>query len=160
MKAGITGHQKLGTEDTIAWLLHTIERIIIQYNIQQGFTSLAVGADQLFTEVLKKIKLPYVAIIPCNKYAETFQNQMHTEKYYVLLQSASDIITLEYETPSEKAFFEAGKLVVNLSDIVIAIWNGKPAQGLGGTGDIVAYALSLGKRIIHVDPIKKTVEQI
>jgi hypothetical protein len=33
---------------------------------------------------------------------------------------------------------------VNRSDRLLAVWDGKPAQGLGGTGDIVAYAKSRG----------------
>lgn len=28
------------------------------------------------------------------------------------------------------------------SDVVVALWNGMPAAGLGGTADIVHYALA------------------
>ena len=32
----------------------------------------------------------------------------------------------------------------------IAVWNGLPAKGLGGTGDIVSYAKQLGVPVIHL----------
>ena len=41
--------------------------------------------------------------------------------------------------------------VVELSDIVLAVWNGKPAKGKGGTADVVAYAIRRGVPLIHID---------
>ena len=35
--------------------------------------------------------------------------------------------------------------IVDASDVMIAIWDGKLSQGLGGTGDIVEYCRQLGK---------------
>ena len=35
--------------------------------------------------------------------------------------------------------------------MLLAYWNGKPAQGLGGTGDIVTYARAIGKPLIIID---------
>lgn len=40
------------------------------------------------------------------------------------------------------AYFSAGKLVVDQCDVLIAVWDREPARGIGGTGDIVAYASS------------------
>ena len=160
MKVGITGHQDLGSEETISWLSDTLESIVKQYGIDLGITSLAIGADQLYTEILKKRHIRYIAIIPSEEYEKTFTDRNKLDKYIALLQGASDTIKLPFEKPTETAFYEAGKQVVNLSEIVIAIWNGLPAKGLGGTGDIVKDALSIEKPVVHLNPITQRVREI
>lgn len=157
MKIGITGHQQLGSEATILWLSETLKGIIRQYHIEVGITSLAIGADQLFAEVLRKAHIPYIAVIPSNDYETTFQNTSDLEQYQEFLRNASEQILLPFEQPSETAFYEAGKQIVNMSDLMIAIWNGLPAKGLGGTGDIVQYALSIKKPVVHLNPVAQTV---
>jgi hypothetical protein len=52
----------------------------------------------------------------------------------------SPVNELPYPTPTEAAYFAAGKLIVNRCDLLLAVWDGQPAGGLGGTGDIVGYA--------------------
>ena len=48
---------------------------------------------------------------------------------------------------------------MELSDIVLAVWKGKPAKGKGGTADVVAYAIRRRVPLIHIDPISHTVRQ-
>ena len=160
MKVGMTGHQQLGSEATVTWLSDTLEGIIRQYHNDVGITSLAIGADQLYAEVLSKANIPYIAIIPCEGYETTFQNTDDLVRYQELLQKASEKIQLPFEKPSETAFYEAGKKIANLSDMLLTIWNGLPAKGLGGTGDIVKYALSIKKPVVHLNPITQTVREI
>jgi hypothetical protein len=54
--------------------------------------------------------------------------------------------------PSEDAYLAAGKHIVDRAGLLVALWNGKPAAGKGGTGDIVAYARSQGRPVVHVHP--------
>ena len=63
------------------------------------------------------------------------------------------------ESSLEKSYLEAGKRLVNESDTLVAVWDGKTAKGPGGTGDIVAYALKSGKKVIHINPIARQVEE-
>lgn len=157
MKVGITGHQQLGGKETIDWLSNKLKVCIEQYHIEQGITSLAIGADQLYAEVLKRNNISYLAIIPSADYATTFQDHHDLERYQEYLQAASEIIHLPFSKGSERAYYEAGKQVVDLSDLLLAIWNGLPAKGLGGTGDIVQYALSLKKQIVHIHPFERQI---
>lgn len=57
--------------------------------------------------------------------------------------------TLPFSEPSEEAFYAAGKAVVDACDWLIAVWDGEPARGLGGSADVVAYARNRGK-VVHV----------
>jgi predicted flavoprotein YhiN len=153
MKAGITGHQHLGGQENAAWVAEQIEQAIVQNQVAHGYTSLALGADQIFARTLRQRGLPYTAIIPCQDYELTFQTSEHLEHYQTLLQSAANIIVLDFKAPEEAAFFAAGKRVVELADFMIAVWNGLPAKGLGGTADVVQYAREMKKRVMHLNPI-------
>ena len=52
------------------------------------------------------------------------------------------------------AYVMAGRATVAHCDVLIAVWDGLPPRGRGGTGDIVELALARGTPIIHlpVDP--------
>jgi hypothetical protein len=66
----------------------------------------------------------------------------------VRVQSLSGI----KEAERDLAYLECGLLVVDEADLVIAVWDGKPPRGLGGTADIVANARNLTKPLILIDP--------
>lgn len=60
---------------------------------------------------------------------------------------------MPYEEPSDEAYLAAGQEVVDLTDTLLAIWDGQPARGLGGTADVVRYARSVGKRVVVIWPL-------
>ena len=47
---------------------------------------------------------------------------------------------------------QAARLVIEQSDVMIAIWDGIRASFIGGTGHSVATALALGANVIWIDP--------
>lgn len=67
------------------------------------------------------------------------------------------IEVLPRKTSDEESYLAAGQKVVELSNVMIAVWNGKPAAGLGGTADIVDYARQKNKQICHINPLTRTV---
>lgn len=48
-------------------------------------------------------------------------------------------------------YLAVGRRVVDSSEILIAIWNGKPAMGRGGTGDIVKHAVATGHLVFWIN---------
>jgi hypothetical protein len=153
MKAGITGHQDLGDQATIAWEKDTLARLMVEYKVSKGFSCLAKGADQLFAAVLAEKSIPFTAVISCIGYEKTFDDQTARNDYLRFVQIAGECIELNFPYPSEQAFFAGGKKVVACSDIIFAVWNGKPAKGLGGTGDVVNFSKQEGKTVVHINPI-------
>jgi hypothetical protein len=101
--------------------------------------------------------VPFVAVIACAQIESTFSSDDDRTLFRWLLADASEAIRLPFDAPSEAAYYEAGKVAVDESDVVIAVWDGKPAKGLGGTGDIVQYARVRGKKVIHVDLVARRV---
>lgn len=154
MSIGITGHQNLDIA-VIDWLKHELFIEINQLNVNEAFSCLAIGADQIFAEIVLANEIPLTAVVPCLNYKTTFDSN-GLALYKNLLSRSKNTIKLNFKKPSENAFFESGKTVVSNSDILFAIWDNMPAKGLGGTADIVAFASNLNKKIIHLNPITKT----
>jgi hypothetical protein len=152
MTAGITGHREL---ENIDWIKTIMLEVINEKVVTYGFTCLATGADEIFAEILRQKRINYTAVIPCHKYETTFKPS-ELSNFHISKNIALNLIELNYERPSEKAFNEAGKTVVDNSEMIIAVWDGEEAIGLGGTADIVEYAKSKKKYIIHLNPINKT----
>jgi hypothetical protein len=159
MIAGISGHQELGDAATVAWIRAALEDAVSRNPPQLGLTSLAAGCDQLFASVLLERQIPFDAIIPCRQYETTFDDTT-LRRYWELLAKARQQITLTFPSPSEQAFWTAGQQVVDGSDLLIAIWDGQEARGLGGTGDVVSYALDAGHAVLHIDPIRRTTRSL
>ena len=155
MKIGITGHQdRKGIQ--WKWVEDVLRSEIKKLpHVSEALTSLAVGSDQLFAEIALSLAVPVTAVIPMSNYEKFFSGR-EREKYYALLAKARHI-QLKSSKDSAQAFLDAGKYIVNESDVLFAVWDGEKADGVGGTGDIVKFALCRMKSIVHIDPIEKTV---
>jgi hypothetical protein len=116
-----------------------------------GFTCLAAGADQIFAQEVLDAGGSLVAVIPCTRYEQTFDDE-GLITFESLKAQCIDVITLDFPEPTEEAFMEAGKQVMDSSEMIVAIWDGQPALGLGGTGDAVDYARNQGKPVEVIWP--------
>lgn len=154
-RIAVTGHQDLG--DAIGWIRQHMGRVVADLQPAEGLTSLARGADQLFAQVLAVAGIPWVAVIPCDRYEDAFPDDAARAEYRRLLALASRTTVLPFPSPGEEAYWAAGQHVVDGCDLVLAIWNGQPARGRGGTGEVVAYARSRGKPLIVIDPVGRSV---
>jgi hypothetical protein len=117
----------------------------------EGVSALAVGADQLFAGSVLRHGGRLHVIVPSHGYETTFRGP-DRDRYLEFLANAHEVETLEYPEPSEDAFLAAGIRVVDLSDLLLAVWDGQRAQGRGGTGDVVSYATKLGRKIEIIWP--------
>jgi hypothetical protein len=48
------------------------------------------------------------------------------------------------------AYAHAGRYIVDHCDVLIAVWDGAPSRGRGGTAEIVQYALERNRPILRV----------
>lgn len=149
---GITGHRNIGNAESQAWVRKAMDAQVKQLQISKGLTSLAIGADQLFAELLITHNIPYSAVIPCKNYESTFDGQ-DLQAYRHLLKKAANMHEMAFSEPADEAFWSAGQYIVDQSDLLIAIWDGQPAKGLGGTGDAVEYALTSKVPIVQINPV-------
>lgn len=148
---GVTGHQGL-TPDTEKLVADAIDRQLHEVQELVGISSLAEGADQIFAERVLAAGGQLTVILPAACYARTFPHGRVRQHYEDLLSRAEQVIRLPFDEPAEEAYWAAGKEVVDQCDLLLAVWNGEPAGGLGGTADIVAYARTKGRPTIVIWP--------
>jgi len=91
------------------------------------------------------------AIIPFEGYELKFDKGRARDAYRRLLDRAAKVETLRENGTEEEAYFNAGKRLVDLSDQMIAVWDGQPSAGLGGTADVVSYARDRRKPIYIIE---------
>jgi hypothetical protein len=130
-------------------------------------TPLAEGADQIVArEVLKTQDARIEVVLPMLKedYLETFEFEEGKQRFEELFAEARRPVTLREqrlrdESPEsdlgaarKKAYEDVGRYVVDHCDILIAVWNGEPAQGQGGTAEIVSYAEKKKRTVIVIHP--------
>jgi hypothetical protein len=152
MRIGMTGHQEIPRQ-ALEYVTRGINRALDDVKDDLvGVSSLAAGADQLFAAGVVERGGRLEIVLPCKGYEKTFSHSEDLRNFHSLLGRAASIETLNFEDPSEDAYLAAGHRVVELSEMLLAVWDGQRARGKGGTADIVDYARSRGVRIEIVWP--------
>jgi hypothetical protein len=140
LKIGVTGHQSI-PPTVLGYVQRRLEEIVSRFERPiTGISSLAAGADQLFADVVRRNGGALRVVVPCRGYESTFEHELDRQRYLSLLEQAAAVEILNHAAPTEEAFLDAGQRVARLSTLLIAIWDGQPAKGMGGTSDIVLYA--------------------
>ena len=155
---GITGHQRLANPEAWPWVASVMQGELTKMSPPLvGVTSLAIGADQLLARLVLQLGGAIHAVLPYADIERSF-SPADVQDFKVLVKQAT-VEVLDTPGTDDDAYLAAGQRVVDLSDVVLAVWDGKPAQGKGGTADVVAYAIRRGVRLIHIDPIARTVRK-
>lgn len=147
---GISGHQS--APDCVWQLLDRRLPALLGTPPFRGVSSLAAGADQRFARSVTELGGDLLVVVPSMNYGESFEEPEQRAQYEGLLRLAASAEVMDYPEPSEDAFLAAGMRVVDLSDLLVAVWDGRPAQGKGGTADVVAYARQQGKQVEIIWP--------
>jgi hypothetical protein len=148
---GVTGHQQLPTQ-AIPQITEKLRYELSELGRVTAVTSLAAGADQLFATIVLDLGGELEVIVPSAGYESTFSDSSDLESYRRLLSRARTVRRLSFENPSEQAFFAAGMEMVKACERLFAVWDGQPAQGFGGTADVVHYAERQGVPVSVVWP--------
>jgi hypothetical protein len=138
-RVGITGHRDL-RDATHRLVASAVAAELAAYRPLHGISALAEGADQIFAEQVLDARGELTAVIPSAGYAGAFETVAGETTYRRLRARATAVVELPYPGPSEEAYWAAGREVVRRSDVLLAVWDGGPSGGTGGTADVVAFA--------------------
>ncbi|HEY7198729.1 MAG TPA: hypothetical protein VIC57_00880 [Candidatus Dormibacteraeota bacterium] len=116
-----------------------------------GVTSLADGADLLFAEAILALGGTLEVVLPAARYRELLPVDA-LGAFDRLLARAGQVRCLTFPDSTSEAHMAAGQALVDAVDLLIAVWDGRPARGFGGTGDVVAYARERGVPVEVVWP--------
>jgi hypothetical protein len=165
LRLGITGHRQIMDKGAAArGLAEAFRRFSMKNGKKAQFvllTALAEGADRLAAQVLLE-QFPDSSIevllpLEAEDYMEDFKTPESRQEFQELLDQADVIVPprspdLSHPeiSPRQAAYLAAGEATVDRSDGLIAIWDGNPARGLGGTGHIVQYARAAKKAVFWI----------
>ncbi len=158
LAVGVTGHQRLPDPAAWSWVAEVIRATLAQCPPRLiGLSSLAAGADQLFARLILERGAELRAVLPFPGYHETLTPGEELDSYEALLARADVVEVLPARAGRGESYLAAGQRIVDLSDRVIAVWDGREAAGLGGTADAVRYALARQRALLHINPWSREV---
>ncbi len=162
---GITGHRNLGNAATFRFVSRSLHTLLAdaQHRHTEGIVALfgmAEGTDTLFGQIALNLNIPLIAVIPYAGFIDDFPTGSLRQQYQHLVTRCEMVYTLPFATRSDEAYMAAGCWLADHSDLLLAVWNGQPAAGRGGTGDVVAYTQCIGRPIIHIHTVEHTLRSL
>ncbi len=160
----VTGHRPNRIRVRPARLMRRLRDVLkeARRGVRSGFPSaeivalsaLAEGADRMFAEAALGLDCRLDVVLPFTSpdYETTFGDASTTPCYRELLARAAKVTELSGSLSDRKAAYEAvGHALADAADMLVAVWDGRPSAGRGGTPEIVAYAVSKGIPVIWID---------
>ena len=173
-RIGVTGHRNLKDPTAVALAVDRMLNCLKQlfHKASEGtpvtnwvaVSPLAKGADRIVAKVVLEqpdSRLEVVSPLPLDEYRKDFADRQDREEFEQLLKLDSaptelnplfqeDSIGNEKEARKD-AYLKVGRRVVDSCELLIVIWDGQLAEGRGGTGDIVRFALDQNRKTIWID---------
>lgn len=174
LRAGVTGHRanKLGpataerlrpqVRTALARLKDLLDRLHREradgYDrappVLRVVSPLAEGADRLVAQEGLALAAELLAPLPFPRlsYRNDFADAASRAEFDELAARATTLIELDGRYDSEEtrkvAYAAVGAFVIEQSDVVIALWDGEPSGGYGGTAEIVESARRRGRLVL------------
>ena len=148
---GVTGARILTNEPllgvqtgaVLADIRDQIERRSVEPVRYVILSPLAEGADRLIAwKGIEVLGADLEVVLPLDKseYLEDFEAPESKTDFNALFSRASRVTQVQPTGNRAEAYEMAGRFVVDRCDVLIALWDGRPASGRGGTAEIVKYA--------------------
>lgn len=144
MRVGITGHRGLPTPvaERVRALL---AEQITQYESHGlvAVSCIADGPDSWWAQTVLATGGRLEAVIPASRYRAGLPD-WHHDDYDELLAQAAEVHATGFVESTSEAHQAGSEVLVGLSDVLLAVWDGQPARGYGGTAGVVDYANRVG----------------
>lgn len=152
-RLAISGHRGLppATERLVAAALRAAVGQRAEDGDVVGLTCLADGADSLFAQAVLDLGGALHVFVPAASYRDGFP-QEHRAIYDALLADAAAVTRLDHVESDSQSHMDASLRMLDQADSLLAVWDGKPARGYGGTADVVAAARARGLPVTVVWP--------
>jgi hypothetical protein len=146
VRIGVSGHRQLDDPHALGSL---VDEVLDE--LGEGGTivsSVAEGADRLVAwRALQRPGWRLVAVLPLppDDYADDFDSDESRADFAALLDAAAEVEQVPDQPTRDDAYHAAGVRVLERSEVLIAVWDGAPARGRGGTAEIVQLARDEGR---------------
>jgi hypothetical protein len=148
---GFTGHRKLPDEAKSRRLIRDFlaQQKSATMAIVSGVSSVAAGGDLLFAESCIELGIPLRVLLPMPR--DQFRNDFDVATWERAERVLSTAISVEIKGDREhrrESYYECGIETVHQSEILLALWDGQQARGMGGTAEIVTFAKAIGRPVV------------
>ena len=157
VRIAVTGHRKLtgseGLESAIGEVSRKIRAAYPDAHFQV-LSCLAEGADRVLADQLKAaLPADLVAILPLpeNEYIHDFESEASVQAFESLKHRAVEVIVLQKGHERPQAYQSANNRLLAKSDLVVAIWDGAPSRGPGGTAEVISSARQNGLPLFWIN---------
>jgi hypothetical protein len=156
-RLAVTGHRGLSEATTV--LVDAALRREIGQRAEDGplvgLSCIADGADALFARAILDHGGALHVIVPARGYRDALPEEHHPT-YDALIAAAVEIIRLDHVESDSRAHMDASLRMLAGADELLAVWDGEPARGPGGTADVVGAARDRGMPVTVVWPVGAT----
>lgn len=118
-----------------------------------ALSAIAEGADTLFAAQALVLGIPLEIVRPFEEYMGDFTTAAAREQYARLRAAARREVKLPYAHRTSRAYLAAMDWIVEHSDLLVVAWDGSPAIGLGGTGDVVQLVVRMNRAWVHLNVV-------
>lgn len=159
LRIGVTGHRSNRLKPEFnGRLAIAAEAILSALAGQSGperwlVSALADGADLVISEIGDRLgyRLDVILPIPLQEYRLQLPHGVRRRFDALLARKGLSLINALEETDREEAYLAAGLRMLDRCTVLIAVWDGAPARGPGGTGQIVELARARGMSVVWID---------
>lgn len=143
LRIGITGHRGLSPETTTLITARLSEALEELDGNLVGVSLLADGPDSIFADQVLAHGGKLHVVVPAARYRDDLPAEHH-QTYDRLIARASHVKRLDYTDSTEVAHMAGSQAMLDSIDQLLAVWDGRPARGYGGTADVVHSARRRG----------------
>lgn len=152
MRLGITGHRGMPPHS------EQLVRAALTAMVQQhdpsdlvGVSCIADGPDTWFAQAVINHGGQIEVVVPAEKYRDELPKDHHPV-YDNLMRHVSEVHSTGMKESTSEAHQAGSEILVGMVDELVAVWDGLPARGYGGTADVVAYAQRTGVPVTVIWP--------
>lgn len=154
VRVGVTGHRRIDDARELTREVKAVLAVLRRRYAPPGdpeggrvrivaISPIAEGADRLVVHAALEepgttltVALPF----PADDYLKDFAEPASRREFAELLARAETVEVLPPTATRDEGYERVGRWIVDHSDAIIALWDGLPSRGRGGTAEIVAYA--------------------
>lgn len=123
-------------------------------------SALAEGADRFAAHAARArqwhLESPLPFLIP--RYEQDFAGAASIEEFQSLLKAADSVTPIDGEAliaagaDGAAPYAAVGQALLEHAQVLLAVWNGAPKKGPGGTAEVIENALAMGLSVVWITP--------
>ncbi|CAN5890703.1 hypothetical protein BH24CHL4_BH24CHL4_04480 [soil metagenome] len=167
VRIGVVGHRMdqlssedmAALEDRISEAMDQLHQVFLNANPENRslapgvVTSLAEGTDRIVARKAVELGLLEIVVLPFSRsrFERDFLSAESRREFHVLLDAATSIVEPPLDSQlADDAYESASSIIIECTDLLIAVWDGQPGRGPGGTAHSIGRALQRGVPVVWI----------